>query len=892
MGDKNSITMKINKLGQVIYPALSFLIPAIIMIGALAGLEVTPFGDNSIVISDGNALYINYMGYISRVLKGEEGVLYSFTKGLGGNMMGSWGWFLLNPLFALFALADVTNYMQVFTYVSVLSFCLCGLTMYIMLADFYGRRAGNLIFSTAYALNGFLVANVFQLNFFVVIPVLPIMVMGLRRILNDKSPAIYLISLAYALLMNFYFGFMLCVASLLFFVVYFIANRDLIENKKGVVLNYIVSSLLAGALSSIVWLPALMSLKGGRLDQSVAWAISSGENMPFLDMFSKLFIGANSTSELSDGLPNIFVGIFPVFLVILFFASHSIPKKNKVSAAIILIFYLLSFYITVFNMAMHGGTVTNWFNYRDSFVFCFIVILIAAEEWKCFADEPADNLRRCLIILTISTILVFNKRFEYVTGGMALISFAILAIMLMAFYMHKKNPEKNSIRMLTMIVLRMVCIELYLNYYFSVKNIMEWQEKESEYQAVVFPVSILVDAVKGSDDGLYRMEITKQRTGISGNDPMLYGYYGVGHSGSDEKNFIRDALSELGVHGYNMRNNYGRGVSEATDGLLGIKYLISKTDVSAEKGYEKLIEIGDYSVYKNTYALPIGMIVNDEINDVSIDDEDVFENLNRTWSAMTGIEDNVFNEEENIEYSICNVTDSLSISSTEANRIVSSRDIESVSSDGIPESDTILVKGETWATRQKEPENINYIRFSFTAEKDGAIYSYNRSGVMDDFGSYPHALNYEGNYRKGDNVIGYIAMEGGYVTRYLLEEVAGRFKLAYLDSDVLSEMSKVILDRPSTIAKISNNQLNGTFASVDGQKLMFTIPYDKGWTLLVDGKKKELNKVLDLFMVAEVESGEHTYELKYIPCGLNIGEALGAISLLLTALWILKYIKK
>ena len=366
MTGKSLFYEKKNILKQILYLLLSFLIPGILILVALIGLKVTPFGDNSLVISDGNGLYINYMGYISKVLKGQEEILYSFTKGTGGNMMGSWGWFLLNPLFSLFALTDLVNYMQMYTIVSLLSFSLCGLTMYIMLKDFYGDDASNLIFSTAYALNGFLVANVFQLNFFVVIPVLPIMFMGLVRILKDKNPTIYICAISYCLLTNFYFGFMVCVASLIIFTVLIISEHKRIENIKSVVVKYIFSSLSGGGVSCFVWLPALLSLRGGRLDQSIARAISFKENMPFIDMFSKLFIGANSTSELSNGLPNIYVGILPVFLVIIYFSSKTISKNKKRAAAVLLIFYLISFYVALFNIAMHGGTVTNWFNYRDS----------------------------------------------------------------------------------------------------------------------------------------------------------------------------------------------------------------------------------------------------------------------------------------------------------------------------------------------------------------------------------------------------------------------------------------------------------------------------------------------------------------------------------------------
>ena len=302
---------------------LSFFLPAVIIMAALAGLRVTPFGDKSLVLSDGDVLYINYLGYVGRAIKGQESILYSFEKGLGGNMMSSWSWFLLNPFFILFAFADITHYMSTFTYVSVLNFCLCGLTMYVLLRDIYGHKLSNLIFSTAYALNGFLVANVFQMNYFIGVSTLPLMVLGLRKILKNQSPLVYILALTYSLMMNFYFGFMLCAASLLIFLTVFFVYRKELDNKKAITLKYILASLLSGIMSSVIWLPAIISLRGGRLDQPLTYALIFQESMPFIEMFSKLFTGANNTLELSNGLPNIFVGILPVALVILFFISNT-----------------------------------------------------------------------------------------------------------------------------------------------------------------------------------------------------------------------------------------------------------------------------------------------------------------------------------------------------------------------------------------------------------------------------------------------------------------------------------------------------------------------------------------------------------------------------------------
>lgn len=884
------------------YYTLSLLIPAIVIFAALAGLKVTPFGDNTLAISDGNGLYLNYLGYVGRAMKGQEDILFSFTKGLGGNMMGSWAWFLLNPTFILFAFADIANYMQTYTVVSALNFCLCGLTMSILLKDIYGHQTGNLIFSSAYALNGFLVANVFQMNFFACIPVLPLMVLGLRRILSDRNPLIYILSLAYSLLMNFYFGFMLCATSLLIFVVFFIADRDQIAGRKFVAVKYILSSLFAGALSSVVWLPALLSLRGGRLDQSLVGFITMRENMPFLDMFAKLFTGANTTAELSNGLPNIFVGILPVFLVILFFTNSKITKQRKTAAAVLLIGYLISFYIVVLNIAMHGGTTTNWFNYRDSFVFCFLMLMIAAEEWQHITEEPGKNIKKAFLILLVVSLIVFSKSYEFVTGTAVLIDYAILAFMYLAYRMHQQDAVKNTKRAFTWIVLILMCMNLFLNYYISTKNILAWTHSESEYQNTVVPVSALVDAVKKSDEDFYRMEVGEQRSGNCGNDPMLYGYYGVGHGGSDDRDFVRAQLSKLGVRRFNMRNSYGQGVPAATDILLGLRYIISREDLTEEKGYVRRVNLGEWGLYQNPYALPIAIAVNTDVSGVELDLADVFVNLNRTWSAMTGNDDMIFTEENDITFTSQNITDPRTMTQKEAVGMsfansaadAASDSPESTGADAGSTDDSASKASNTDAdyvergtTREKEDVNSNYIMFTWTASQDGPVYTYNGSAMTEDNGSSVPALNYEGYYHKGDTITGYITTGSGMVTEYLLGDVAAKFKAAYVNSDVLAEMSQTMLTRHSTVERVKDSYLRGEVTLEAGQELMFTIPYDEGWTLTVDGEKTEIRQHLGVFMAAAVGPGTHTYEMKFVPAGLKAGTLAATSSIILTIAFVI-----
>ncbi len=57
----------------------------------------------------------------------------------------------------------------------------------------------------------------------------------------------------------------------------------------------------------------------------------------------------------------------------------------------------------------------------------------------------------------------------------------------------------------------------------------------------------------------------------------------------------------------------------------------------------------------------------------------------------------------------------------------------------------------------------------------------------------------------------------------------------------------------------------------DKTTLLTTIPYDKGWSVFVDGKKYKYDIVLDTFIGLDLTPEKHIIEFKYIPRGLIIG---------------------
>lgn len=869
---------------------LSFLIPCFILLAAFAGLGVIPFGDNTLMISDGNSLYVNYMAYAGRLFKGMEGVTYSFEKGLGGNMMPHLDGTLLNPFFSLFSIVDIMDYPAAYTWVSVLNISLCGLTMYLLLSDLYGDKRSNLLFSTSYALIGFNVANVFQVIFFAGVAVLPLMALGLRKLFKGQNPILYILSIAYTLATSLYFGFALCVASFLLFVTMLVSQwKELNVNRKATVIRYAVSSIIAGLLVITIWLPAFLGLQGGRLEQTKLGDYSFWENMPTLDIAAKLFTGANNTDELVNGLPNIFVGILPISLVILFFLNRKIEFRHKIAACILLVFYLLSFYIVAFNMLMHGGTSTNWFNYRYSFVFSFLLLLVAAYEWQFIEIITKSDIGICFAGMVIVSVAIFSKIHTFVMAGEALLDFAILFLIYLAYNMFRKNPQKNPLKTCEMIVLILVSVQMLANCEISIHNIMIWGNTASEYQSVIAQVDPLIQGIKDADHSFYRMEINEQRSGTTGNDPMLYGYNGVGHGGSNERNFIREGLSKIGVPWFDMRNFYAQGVPAATDALLGVKYVVAKQNLAEEKGYTECLNLGDWSIYQNPYVLPIAFVSQNALDYLEMGFDNVFDNLNRVWRTISGIEEDVFLEEGAISFEPHHLIAENPIDGMEAREIVRERDasmaqLQSSESDVRgPNSDVGPVNNVVTVP----PEESSYICFTLLAMQDGPLYIYNKSGLSEINGAVDPCLKYMGFYHKGDRVVGYLPVNGAYVSDYLLEDVAGRFRAAYVNQKALAYLSENVREQPVVINKLKDNHLIGTFAADQAGQLLFTIPFDAGWTVYLDGNVTDIKQAMGVFLAVDIQEGTHTFELVFTPQGMNLGKTVSIVAFVMLLLYML-----
>lgn len=79
----------------------------------------------------------------------------------------------------------------------------------------------------------------------------------------------------------------------------------------------------------------------------------------------------------------------------------------------------------------------------------------------------------------------------------------------------------------------------------------------------------------------------------------------------------------------------------------------------------------------------------------------------------------------------------------------------------------------------------------------------------------------------------------------------------------------------------NKNTVTATYKSDKASSLLFTIPYDKGWTATQNGQKITLSKAQDGFMKVDVKSGKGKVILTYLPTGFKEGVMLSSVGLLL-----------
>ena len=887
---------------------LSFLIPAVVMLICMIVFEVQPFGHKSLIIIDGLHQYMPFFSILYDKLKGGGSFFYTWRAGLGINFMSLMAYYLISPLNLLIVFFSRAQLNQALSMVLALKIALSGLSMGIC-CNAKSRKPNPFIpaAAAAYALNSFMVGYSWNVMWLDSIMVLPLILLGIDRLAEKNDGRLYCISLFYALLCNYYIGYMICIFCVIWF---FMQNFEGIRHylRKG--LSFSVYSLLAGGMAALVLLPAFLGIR--------QTASGSGVDFPDYKMLTTLpnllnrqiAISAPITHDNSfDGNANLYIGIFALVMLFLYILNRNIKTGIKIRRILVIAFMYLSFADIRLNFIWHGFHDQYGIPNRFSFLLGFLLIMMAFE-----VTEQLEAVRLwhipvaavcCLLIVFCGRTLGADPLEDniYIAVMLLVICYSFLLLCISLFNRNEKvrvekpaedkegtvtdraesstKPKEGALgRILSIFSVRKfranpmyrtalsVILTVLVVVEISASAVLGFYENGQIKVPKFFRYTDeMEETIRKVDDGtFYRSEVVNA---LMLDEAIYYPMKTVGLFGSTALERMVKVMDQLGFSTGANEYKYV-GENPLTEYLLGVRYHYYRHDDKILTGFRYRATTGDINVFENPLKMSAGYLVHETIQDF-FDYSSAY-----PFRSMNRLVEDGFNE----------------------SYLFIDQEIPEPTTEGC----TVEPTGSDGEYRFRfETEADDNIVFNIPVREgaENLCFYYDGTQVAE------ADLSLNGRRVLQDDLDGKMVELGGIDENTWLtvsmrlkgEEDTGivRLSIADMDAEVLNRIAEEQKESGFTVTHFTDNSLEGKAlvrGDETGRNLLFlSVPYDEGWTMKVDGKKVKPEIIGDAFLGVRLEDGSHDISLSYVSPGFRAGVIISLVSavvfILLTASGIL-----
>lgn len=811
---------------------LVFLIPIIVMIIFFAIKNIYPFGEFS------PRIYDSYHQYTGFLIDFKNLSFYNVKAGLGFNYYATACYYLFSPINLILLFANHNNIDILFMIIILIKFGLASTSMYHLLNK---TKKSNwaLIFSIIYALSGFITAYYYNIMWIDAFYMLPIVIYGLNRLIENDKPFLYLISLSLTIIINFYTGYMICIFSLLYFI-FRIVNLEKDKRKKALI-NFIIYSLLSGLISCVVLLPAFFGLLSGKASgyQRNDWSNYTGTNIENIILFPyKLTPGSFFKGDQINGPMQIFSTLFVFIMFLLTFYNKKYNLKYKISLAILTLFFILSFYINILDYAWQFFQRPVWWNNRYSFIFSFMLIYFAYQN---FTNRESININKGLSILLYTMIpFIFSASIIYkylntnnISNKIYILAVGIMSLLFIVSYITFYNSKMYRPYIIVLII-----IELLINNFTTVgANV-----SDRKYTANSIYSNMLAESINNiNDNSFYRTELISKHLY---NEGLIYNYNGINYFNSvRNQKFVNfsEYVAKIKIDSHcSTVINYFDPILLT---LFDIKYIIGNN----QNYYPVKYVNGNMNVYYNKYAKSIGYLVNNDIKNIEFNKkEHKTKNLNKILNIMTNSKSNYY---EPFKYN----NDGFTVENGEYNngKIINYDD-----------------------------KKVVVVKYSFTSKTDGLIVPINTIA----FNSYSNVIINDEQFVSNGT---YLKIKKNDQITIISTYDEKHFD--YSDFNILimnEELVKKDLDNlTSEYLKLNTNTKHiyeGYIKVTNNHTLFLSIPYEDGFIIKVDGKKVPYYQLMDAFIGIDLNEGNHHITIDYISKGFNIGLSVSIMGIVIS----------
>ncbi len=878
---------------------LAFAIPCVGMLFVMLISQYAPFGKYSMLYSDMYHQYYPFFVQFRRALREGQGLIYTWSIGLGMDYLGLIAYYLASPLNLLSVLVPEEWLLGFFSLLVPVKLGLAGLSFAYFLKKLFGRDELSLsMFGALYGLCAWALGFQWNVMWLDTFALLPLVALGTVYLLQDGKFLLYTLALFQSIFSNYYIGLFTCIFVFLLFFVYQFCRWGGWKKFFADLFRIALFSALAIGMTAILELPALAALQTTQSSVNkfpTGFRLNIANSNDLAGLFEAMRLVAGNMGgaiepNFKEGLPNVYCGILSVFLMFLYLLSREIPRREKVCAVGLLLFFNVSFIIRQLDYIWHGFHFTNMIPYRFSFLYSFVVLYMAYRAWlmrRNFTTGQillgavlASGILACskelteTVPLTIGSLeLQFPLYFVYNLAFMVLYLLAMLCGNIQEpvpedadeYQLDRARAEQALQRRRSSgLVLGILAVELTANLicfglYFTGTSVVNYP-KGTTYTASV--IRYMKERETGKD--FYRAETTHSQTL---NDGALNGYNGVSAFTSSAN--VKTTLFMQAL-GYGAKNTYNRYLFEESSPVanlfLDLKYMIDRDGRDKTSSFfTEANHFGDTTLLQNQAWLPLGFLAEKELAELTFDTSgNAFQFQNDLFSAATGLDSEVWHR--------------------------------------IPgENLTILGNGAT----VQESNSSGYCRYGDTSANSNVTYTYiaDRDGFAcihldlpkrNDFYvsvnglelyketiSLPQMLAV-GDVKAGDVLDIRIVCDAG-------EESSMTVSAAILNADRFWQGYAVLNASTLRQTRFDSTHVEGII-DCDRDGLLYTsIPQNGNWQVTVDGKSTEIQLVGECMVAVELSQGTHTVAITYhnsaLSLGWKISLACAGVFILLT-LWV------
>ncbi len=811
---------------------MAWAIPVGIMLLLFLVNGIFPFGDRSFLFSD---MYHQYMPFFSEFVdkvRSGESLYYSWEIGVGSNFLALYVYYLASPLNWLAFLFPTKYLMEFMSYLVVVRIGFSGCSFcYYLRKHFETKSVATVLFSVFYALSGYMAAYNWNIMWLDCVVLLPLILLGLERLVKDGKPVLYCTMLTLSIVSNFYISIMICI----FLVFYFFMLLLSQEKYRKPIGQFVVYSLLAGGMAACLLFPMVCAISVtdfGAMD----FPTKITSYFPILDELARHQLSVTTERGL-EHWPNIYCGVAILLLVPLFATEERISVKRRFSMLGLAGIMLLSFSTNVLDYLWHGMNYPNSLPARQSFIYIFLVLVMSYEAFLHIQSVEKKRLVR--VFLLAMGFLLFCEKFvdyEEFVVGVEILSMVFVVIYAVLFYYYRHHTERDWRIALGIVAFMVVMVEAGLNTYNTSLGTVD----RANYLEALGDYECLYELAQRRTDGFFRVEKFHRTTK---NDGALAGYPTASVFSSTLNSDVANFYEKFGMRHSKVYYCFD-GATPLMTSLLNVHYMFGNTEEAIqneacllpERLYTPVLESGDITLYEYHYALPFGyvwplesdgLLGQSETKDPLMSQNEIAYALGCREPLFTRVEaerigeDIVLTAREDAYYYM----------------VVTSTGTQKINAEG--SFGTKLYKD----LKKDGVLAIGFLNRGQTVKLENA----------DDTDDSPtiHLAGYEMN------------ME-------VLEQV----------TDLLSEqhMEEVVYN---------SKRVEGHITMTTPGKVVLTIPYEAGWQVYVNGEKTETGLLGDCFMTVALESGEYDIVMEYDPKGREEGLLLSGVSLVLFAMILL-----